>query len=84
MEEKTYQISEEIRRLFDDARANYDFRDSCINLLFRTKRAIEYARASVKANDEAWRLVFALYPNLRGRPLEYRWETRDVVDRSKT
>lgn len=83
MEEKTYQVSEEIKELFNCARANDDCRDSCLTLLFRTKRAIEYARASIKANDEAWRQFLAVYPNLRGRNLEYRWETCDVIEHPK-
>ena len=75
---KKYKVTEEIKDLFLECNAAAECRDSCINLLFRTRKAIYYAKKSLAANDKAWDLVFKLWPELKSKRIQYHRDISEV------
>lgn len=64
-EEKTFQVPEEIRELFDEATAAEKCRDKCVASIFKAKRAIYYAKHAIQCRRKAWSMVFDLWPEVK-------------------
>jgi hypothetical protein len=55
-------VPAEVREMFERAIALTQCRDECIRSVFKARRAIYYAEKAVRTNNEAWRLVKAIWP----------------------
>ncbi len=79
-----YKISEEIIEMFDRAQVAEACRDKCIDKLFGWKRAAHYGFEAVKWNRKAWDAVKAVYPEIRGKAITYRYGSSSVSIKDDT
>lgn len=64
---KEWEITAEINDIFIEANAMRALRDQYIGTLFFEKRAIKYAIEYERLSQSAWKRVFILYPELKGK-----------------
>jgi hypothetical protein len=83
MKKKEYFVTEEICDLFLESRSAMLCRDKAINSIWGTKRAIQYGKIYIQKEQQAWNLVYELYPGLLGCELEYVYKTKEVKRKEK-
>jgi len=69
--EKKYPVTGEIADLFIESKAAADCRDKAVMGIWRTRKAIRYGEIKISTEQEAWRLIYELYPNLSKKTLQY-------------
>ena len=64
-QQRELSVPQEIKDLFDDVYSINICRDEAIKSFFKAKRAIFYAKESLKLNRKAWSMVNDLYPETK-------------------
>jgi len=76
---KEYKITEEMKEIYDEKQAFDDCRDSCLKMVFKTKKAIKFAKLSRQHNNKFWDFVYELYPELIGKAIHYTRATMAIT-----
>ena len=71
MDEKKYDISQEIIDLFIESMVLSNLRDRYMRLPFGYKKAKRSAIEDRKASNKAWDMIYDVYPELRGKSLSF-------------
>ena len=76
-------VPEEMQDLMLDYRVGIACRDTCVNSLFRTKRAIKYGKDAEKARLKFWKMLGELYPQTTEGRWGYLYEEHIVRKRGE-
>ena len=63
--EEILKPTQELIDIFDEYQACKSCRDSCINLIFGSRKAIKYAKKAEKTHRKFWLLSEKLHPELK-------------------
>lgn len=77
---KTYQTTEEIRKLFAEGMAADGCRDRAIKLVFATRRAVRFGEIAATAYSKAWAQVAELYPDTAKGAWHYNHRSGEISE----
>ena len=72
------ETTKELQDLMCESVAAEACRDSAINLVFRTSRALYYAKIALNAESKFWKLATKLHPEIKNETYHYNHDEKVI------